>query len=198
MGKKFDKIYRSVMEAVNSRYTVGGYLPGDLVKFRPDYKSSPTYKAMHSVMQKDIDDLIKSGLNIKVVNVGSRGISTSMSNSDKAASDIVVTIAGDQGGGRHYGGLTVTPDMIDVVSVNDPSPPIPDSFYRKDTTNYKPEEWQEEDGEQNITRVTDPGGPLGDGKKHRPTNLKLAGESTKFTTDKDNLGMLYENIYSEQ
>lgn len=196
MGKKFDKIYNSIMEAVNSRYTVGGYLPGDLVKFRPDYKNSPCYKAMHSIMQMDLEDLINSGLNIKVINVGSRGITTSMSNSDKAAADVVITIAGDQGGGRHYGGLAVTPDMIDVVSVNDPSPPVPDSFYRKDTINYKPEPCEDE--ERHITRVTDPGGPLGDGKKFRPTNLKLAGESVRMTRDNESMGVLYENIYSEQ
>lgn len=196
MGKKFDKIYDSIMEAVNSRYTVGGYLPGDLVKFRPDYKSSPTYKAMHSIMRQDIEDMIDSGLNIKVINVGSRNIQTSMSNSDRPANDVVITIAADQGGGRHYGGLTVTPDMIDVLTINDPSPAVPDRFYRKDTVNYKPE--PVEDEETHITRVTDPGGPLGDGKKFRPTNLKLAGESTKFSMDTDNLGVLYENLYSEQ
>ena len=35
MGKKFDTVYESVIQ----RYTVGGFLPGDIVKFRPDYKS---------------------------------------------------------------------------------------------------------------------------------------------------------------
>ena len=47
MGKKFDAIF----EAVVSRYNVGGFLPGDIIKFKPDYKSSDTYKAMHSAMK---------------------------------------------------------------------------------------------------------------------------------------------------
>ena len=47
MGLKFDEIFESVV----SRYTVGGFLPGDLVKFRPDYKSCDCYKAMHSTMK---------------------------------------------------------------------------------------------------------------------------------------------------
>jgi hypothetical protein len=181
MGKKFDKIF----EAVVSRYQVGGYLPGDIVKFRPNYKSTPTYKAMHSEMQRELDELANSGLNIKVVQVGSKTYNQSSANDHKTADNVVLTIAGDHGGGRHFGSITVSPDMVDIALAGDPTPPIPDQFYRKDTTNWKPEEWKAD--QQNITRVTDKGNG-----KNTPTDLKLAGEGTRLKIDNENMAMLYE------
>ena len=103
MGKKFDEIF----EAVVSRYQVGGYLPGDIVKFRPSYKSTACYKAMHSIMQKELDELADSGLNIKVTQVGDKLANQSMANQHKTADQAVITIAGDQGGGRYYDSITV-------------------------------------------------------------------------------------------
>lgn len=183
MGKKFDAIF----EAVNQRYNVGGYLPGDIVKFRPNYKSTPTYKAMHSQMQKELDELANSGLNIKVVQVGSKTYNMSSANDHKTADNIVVTIAGDHGGGRHFGSIAVSPDMIDVEDAGNPTPKIPDQFYRDDEKylNGKSEEWKAD--QQNITRVTDKGNG-----KNTPTNLKLAGEGTRLKIDNDNMAMLYE------
>tara|TARA_R110002167_G_scaffold98020_4_gene258324 strand:+ start:7625 stop:8518 length:894 start_codon:yes stop_codon:yes gene_type:complete len=184
MGKKFDKIF----EAVVSRYQVGGYLPGDIVKFRPSYKSTACYKAMHSIMQKELDELAKSGLNIKVTQVGDKLANQSMANQHKTADQAVITIAGDQGGGRYYGAITVSADMIDIEDASDPTPNIPDQFYRDDDTNFKPVEWKSD--AQNITRVTDKGNG-----KNTPTDLKLAGEGTRLKRDNDNLSALYENTY---
>jgi hypothetical protein len=183
MGKKFDKIF----EAVVSRYNTGGYLPGDIIKFRPNYKSTPTYNAMHSQMQKELDDLVNSGLNIKVVQVGAKTYNQSSANDHKTADNVVITIAGDHGGGRHFGSITVSPEMIDISYSSDPTPNIPDQFYRDDEKylNGKSEEWKSD--QQNITRVTDKGNG-----KNTPTNIKLAGEGTRLKMDNDTMAMLYE------
>ena len=183
MGKKFDAIY----EAVVSRNNVGGYLNGDIVKFRPSYKSTACYKSMHTPMQTELDELVKSGLNIKVVQVGDKLANVSMANQHKTADQAVITVAGDQGGGRYYNSITVSADMIDMVDAGDPSPNIPDQYYRKDATNFKPVEWKAD--QQNITRVTDKGNG-----KNTPTDLKLAGESTRLKRDNDNIANLYETI----
>lgn len=183
MGKKFDAIYESVI----SRYQVGGYLPGDIVKFRPDYKSTECYKAMHSQMKKELEELINSGLNIKVVQVGDKLSGVSAGNQHKTANNVVITIAGDHGGGRHFGSIAVSPEMIDMADAANPTPTVPDQFYRKDTTNWKPEEWKSD--MQNITRVTDKGNG-----KNTPTSLKLAGEGTRLKQDNDNMATLYENM----
>lgn len=185
MGKKFDAIF----EAVVSRYQVGGYLPGDIVKFRANYKSTPTYKAMHTQMQKELDELANSGLNIKVVQVGSKTYNHSAALDHKTADNVVITIAGDHGGGRHFGSITVSPEMIDICDASDPTPNIPDQFYRDDEKylNGKAEEWKAD--QQNITRVTDKGNG-----KNTPTDLKLAGEGTRLKIDNDHMAMLYEKI----
>lgn len=183
MGKKFDAIF----EAVNSRYQVGGYLPGDIVVLRPTYKKTPCFLAMHSQMQKELEELANSGLNIKVTQVGSKNYNTSFANDHKTADNVVITIAGDHGGGRSFGSIAVTPDMIDIADAGDPSPSIPDQFYRVDNTNWKPEEYIADP--KNITRVTDKGNG-----KYTPTVIKLAGESTRLKMDNENMAMLYEKL----
>jgi len=185
MGKKFDKIF----EAVVTRYQVGGYLPGDIVKFRTEYKSTPTYKAMHSEMQRELDELANSGLNIKVTQVGSKTYNQSAANDHKTADNVVITVAGDHGGGRYYNSITVSPEMIDIVGAGDPTPPVASQFYRDDEKylNGKTEEWKSD--KQNITRVTDKGNG-----KNTPTDLKLAGESTRLKIDNHNMATLYEKV----
>lgn len=184
MGKKFDSIYESIV----SRYNSGGYLPGDIVKFRANYKSTPTYNAMHSQMKQELDELVNSGLNIRVVQVGSKTYNQSAANDHKTADNVVLTVAGDHGGGRYCSSITVSPEMIDVEESGSgyPTSDIPDQFYRKDNTNWKPEEWKAD--QQNITRVTDKGNG-----KNTPTDLKLAGESTRLKSDNANMATLYEN-----
>jgi len=183
MGKKFNKLYESVI----GRYNCGGFFPGDLVKFRKTYKTTECYNAMHSAMRQELEELIKSGLNIKVIQVGDKLSGASAGNQHKTADNVVITVAGDQGGGRYYGSITVTPEMLDIVDTNVFAPSIPDQFVRKDNTNWKPEEYMG-DG-QNITRVTDKGTG-----KNTPTSIKLAGESTNLKRDNANMGMLYEMV----
>lgn len=183
MGKKFDEIFESVI----SRYQVGGYLPGDLIKFRPDYKNTPCYNAMHSIMKQELEEVISSGLNIKVVSVGSNRNNTSYAIDPLGAHEAIITIACDYGGGRHYGTFAVTPDMIDILDASNPSPTVPDQFYRPDNTNWKPEEYMPD--VKNITRLTDKGNG-----KNTATVIKLAGESTRLKQDNASIVNLYEQI----
>ena len=186
MGKKFDKIYESVV----SRANVGGYLPGDLVQLRPDYKSCDCYKAMNTLMKKELDELAKSNLNIKVVQVGDRLSGASAGNQHKRADDVVLTIGADQGGGRTFSTITVAATMVDLLDPGNPSPGVPKEFYRDDEKylNGKAEKYVPDNN--NITRVTDKGNG-----KNTPTQLKLAGESVKATKDNLKLGDILEEMY---
>jgi len=185
MGKKFDQIF----EAVVSRSEIGGYLPGDIIKFRDGYKNTETYKFMPSTLKKEVDELATCGLNIKVCQVGDKQSGYSIGNQFKPASQIVLTIAADHGGGRTYGRVVVCPDMVDMVDVS-AGVPVPDQFKRKNTVIIKPKQLKIDPNI--ITNVTDKGNG-----KNTPTDLKLAGESTRFTRDNNTLGMLYESIYVE-
>lgn len=186
MGKKFDEVFESVIQ----RYQAGGYLPGDIVKFRDGYKSSPTYNAMHSKMKEELDNLATSGLVIRVVQIGDKLGGQSSWNQHKTADSIVLTIAGDQGGGRSYGAITVSPDMIDCADQDNNTPDIPDQHRRKDDTIIKPKKYDME--AKFITNVTDKGNG-----KNTPTNIKLAGESKLISRDNVELTSLYETILTK-
>jgi len=178
MGKKFDAIYETVI----SRSEAGGYLPGDCVKFRTGYKNTETYKHMPSTLQREVDELDKCGLNIKVVQVGDKQSGFSTGNQFKPAGCVVLTIAADHGGGRTYGRVTVTTDMVDISD----GVLVPDKFKKKDVVIIKPMELKVDPNL--ITNVTDKGNG-----KNTPTNLKLAGESKSWEDTKE-LGMIYENM----
>lgn len=181
MGKKFDKIYESVI----SRSEHGGFLPGDFIKFRSGYKSTETYKSMPTLLQKEVDELATCGLNIKVVQVGDINSGFSAGNQFKPASRVVLTIAADHGGGRTYGRVTVCPSMVDIAELgNFGTGPIPDKFKRKDEVIIKPKRLKTDPNL--ITNVTD----KGDGK-NTPTNLKLAGESARPWDSTKELANLY-------
>jgi len=181
MGKLFDEIFESVV----GRYEAGGYLPGDVVKFRSNYKTCAAYKAMPTDMQREVDDLANCKLNIMVIQVGDKLSGASAGNQFKTADTAVITIAADQGGGRNYGRVTVSPDMIDrVYSDGTNSPSVPDEWKRKDNVNIKPK--PVEDFSDADNRKTDKGNG-----KNTPTDLKLAGESTLLKKDMHNLAELY-------
>jgi hypothetical protein len=165
MGKKFDAIFESVI----SRAETGGYLPGDIVKFRDGYKNTETYKYMPTPLKNEVDELATCGLNIKVVQVGDKQSGYSIGNQFKPASQIVLTIAADHGGGRTYGRVVVCPDMVDLVDVS-AGVPVPDKFKKKDVVIIKPKQLKIDP--KLITNVTDKGNG-----KNTPTDLKLAGES---------------------
>lgn len=185
MGKKFDQLFESVVQ----RYQAGGFLNGDLVKFKSNYKSSETYKFMHPEMQSQLDDLVKSGLNIKVTQVGDNLSGASANNQHKKPQNAVITVAGDHGGGRFYGQIAVSPDMIEIVDKDENAyPPIPDQFRRKSPGFDKGEKYKRDP--KFITNVTDKGNG-----KNTPTQLKLAGEAKGYIGE---LGVIYENLGNDE
>ena len=184
MGKKFDKIFESVVQ----RYQAGGFLVGDYVKVKPSYKSTETYKMMHPKMQSDLDEMFDSGLNIQVTQIGDKMSGASAGNQFKTSTDTTITIAADHGGGRRYGQITLTPDMVELADHSSNDAPIPDEFKRKDKIIIKPEKFSPDNN--NITRLTDKGNG-----KNTPTQLKLAGESV-IKNDMANLATLWESSTS--
>lgn len=177
MGKKFDTVFEQILQ----RAEIGGYLTGDLVKFRPKYKSSQCYKNLPSNLQQEVDELATCELNIKVVEVKN-------DLSGVFGSNILIVIAADHGGGRYYGRVAVTPDMIDMAQEGlFGTGPVPDKFKKKDVVIIKPVPVKRDPNF--ITNVTDKGNG-----KNTPTNLKLAGESAKPWDSTKDLAALYETI----
>lgn len=182
MGRKFDKILESVVQ----RYQVGGFLPGDIIKFRSDYKKSRSYHAMNSKMKQDVDELANSDLIIRVTQIGNDIPGESPRTQFTKAENAVITIAGDHGGGRTVGQVTVPAEMIDLAEQGDyfPRPPVPDEFV-KVSSDGRPEEYKM-DG-TNITNVSDDGSG-----KYRTSQLKMPTES-RLLDDYGEMGQLYES-----
>jgi hypothetical protein len=184
MGKKFDEIW----ESIAGRHVSGGFLPGDFVTFRKNYKSCDCYKSLPTKAQRELDELVKSGLNIRVTQVGNNLGGHSAQNQNKTSLSAVITVAGDHGGGRHYDMIAVSPDMIHLVEDDYPNTgKVPDQFKRKEKITIKPEPYKADD--KHITRVTDKGNG-----KNTPTQLKLAGESTQIKNSMADMANLWESI----
>lgn len=194
MGKKFDKIYESVIH----RYQAGGFLTGDVVNFKKGYKSSDFYKTMHPEMQQQLEDLINSELNLVVTQVGYDSPGDSSGNQFKTSEDAVITVAGDHGGGRTYGQITVPAEILELDSESDGInlPKIPQKFRRESPGYEKGEKYKRDP--KFITNVSDKATGKGNDKvKNTPTNLKLAGESTRMSKEVGNMVSLYESMYNE-
>lgn len=185
MGKLFDEIYESVVASTNR----GGYVAGQLVKFKAGYKKTPAYQNMSSALQKSVDELANCGLNIHIIEVGDNQSGASAGNQNKTANEIVLTVAADQGGRRYYGSVTVSPDMVEVFEDDGFNlPKVPDQFKKNDRITIKPE--PVEDFSKASNRQTDKGNG-----KNTPANYRLP-ESTIIKMDNANMAMLVENILS--
>ena len=62
---KFVTLHESYMR----RYERGGFLVGDVFKFNDDYKSTECYKSLGNNTKELIDDMINSGLHIRVTGI---------------------------------------------------------------------------------------------------------------------------------
>jgi hypothetical protein len=163
MTSKFNELY----ESYSKRYELGGFLVGDFVVFRPDYKNNESYKAMNSVMKTHVDQVVDSGVPLRVSGLGNKyGTNTNLERYIKP-DDAVVTVSVDEGGGRWLGKISVGAGMLDIATNT--------RFCGVGDENKKPlkkgETWthgEYEVDEDHITRQTD----KGNGKNSK-TNIKL-------------------------
>ena len=63
--KKFVNLHESYMR----RYERGGFLVGDVFKFNDNFNSTECYKALGAKTKTIIDQIIDSGLHIRVLNI---------------------------------------------------------------------------------------------------------------------------------
>ena len=140
MEKKFIKLLETAM----TRATRGGFLVGDYVELVSDYKSHDEYKSLNDEIKRKIDDLKKSDLHIRVINVNDSPALRFPGNTDLMTGQVTVTISQDQGGGRYYDAIVVAPCLLKRLDFYPNYPKFPDSFNQ----NYKTpsEEVKEVDG----------------------------------------------------
>ena len=167
--KKFVNLFESYMK----RFERGGVLVGDIFKFNDNFKSSEEYKCLGSNVQELLDQMIDSGLHVRVVGIKDTSPSRYPANSDTTSLDVVLNVALDNGGGRmtHY--CSIPCCLGEPLQYAPNLPPIPDAMRRNDRVTIKPEEAEEDTN--NIQNKTDRGnGELSNTERSLPkTNTKI-------------------------
>lgn len=109
MEKKFIKLFESVYQRYQRE---GGFLVGDYVKFKDNYKSADHYKTLNDDVKEKLDAMKDSGLNIRVVDTKSYMPAATPANPAGNGVQLTLTIALDQGGGRYSDYIICCPSLL--------------------------------------------------------------------------------------
>ena len=134
--KKFVNLHESYMR----RYERGGFLVGDVFKFNDGFKGTDSFKSLGTNTQGLIDQMIDSGLHVRVVGIKDTSPARYPANPDTSSLDVVLDIALDTGGGRYSHYCSIPASLGQSVEYYPNLLPIPDAMRRKSNVNIKPEE----------------------------------------------------------
>jgi hypothetical protein len=148
------KKYLTLVETYLSRFQRGGFLIGDVFKFNDNFKNSEGYKKLGQNTRDLIDQMIESGLHVRVVGIKDTTSPRYPGNPQTSSNDVLLTLALDNGGGRYTHYVNITPDLGTAETFYPNLPPVPDAVVRKNNINIKPKELEKTD---NISNKTDRG-----------------------------------------
>ena len=139
MGK-FKKLYESAIQ----RYTRGGFLTGDLVKFKEGFRSDDFFKKQASNYLQKIDDFVKSGLNIRVSAIKPvYPNSSAPGNIQNEAESFLIDIVLEDAPGLYYQFVTVPAHVLEHIDAGPNLAPVPDALRRPNNEVIDPEEVKE-------------------------------------------------------
>jgi len=179
-GKKFIKLHESYMR----RYERGGFLVGDVFKFNDKFKSADGFTNLGTNTQELIQQMVDSGLHIRVVGIKDTTPSRYPANPDTSSLDVVVNIALDTGGGRYSHYCSIPASLGQSVEYAPNLLPIPDAMRRKSDVQIKPEELDEKpDNIQNQTARGTTGTEDHVGTPLSPTERTLPKQNTNIPSE---------------
>ena len=155
MALKFIKL----IEATTQKMTNGGILVGDRVELVDGYKSKDSYKGLTDAVKDFIEDIFKSDLNKKVINIKTEYPSRAPGNEDNRGDSFVATVAVELTNGLYdnQNAVAIPLDLLKADTAGHDNDfgkaPVPDSVKYDNKVKIKPEEVDEED-EIEITRKT--------------------------------------------
>jgi hypothetical protein len=179
MNKRFFKLYESWL----TRYNHGGFLQGDIVKFKADALKHDFIKTQANDVVKNIEDLLKDGRTLRVTNVVNKYPSVmGAGNPDNIGPDFTVEVGLDEGGGRIYKTAEVHIGMLDKIDTTPGLEEVPGRNKYDNKIKIKPVEVKDEAEEVPFysparTRTADLGN-----KKLAPTESKLKNVNTAIPT----------------
>jgi hypothetical protein len=133
----------SLYETIYDRYKQGaGFLQGDVVKLKKDYKSAEGYKSLTEMLRQRLDDAEKSGYNLRIgrlhtpqTSAGSMGINTSL---PATHADLY-----QEPSPGSFGNLVTIPiDLIEYVDTGINLPEVSSKNKRPNKDYIKPGKWK--------------------------------------------------------
>lgn len=138
MKKKFNMLYETYV----SRYTRGGFLTGDLVRFTKGFENLDSFKNLDPNVQQKLKDYADSDINIRISGIQNKYPSHQPGNTDNSNGEVSVTVSQETAPGRYDGFVTAAPDLFDTVDVYPNRMPVPASMVRPNGTQINPSEFE--------------------------------------------------------
>lgn len=135
------KTFSQLCESNISRFTRGGFLVGDYLKFVDGFKSHDPYKSLGTNVQQMVDDMISTGLHVRVVGINDKIPTRFPGNPETMNGEVIVNIALDNGGGRYTHYCTIPTCCVEPVDYYPNLAPMPDAVIRPNGTIIKPQEF---------------------------------------------------------
>lgn len=175
MDKKFEKLFESVYQRYQRN---GGFLVGDYVKFSDNFKSKEHYKELSDEVKDIIDNMIDSGLHMRITNVKNYMPNAVPASAQGSGFEYYVDIALDQAGGRYSDYLAICPSLLVKLDTYPNLMPLADVRTIKNKTNIKPEELESDEESQANLSDTQGKGKLAFGdRKLRGKNVVLPSKA---------------------
>jgi len=139
----FKSVFLPLYETIYDRYKQGaGFLQGDVVKLKSNYKSVKGYEDLAAMIQQRLEDISKSGYNLRIGklhtpnnNAGALGINTGM-----PATHVDLYQEPSPGS---YGNLVTIPiGLIKVIDTGVSLPPVSAKSERANKDYIKPGKWE--------------------------------------------------------
>jgi hypothetical protein len=181
MDKKFVKLYETTL----SRYTRGGFLTSDRVKFVDKALNNDFFKDQPDSIKSAVKELIDSGLNLRVKNVKSAMPAVmGAGNPDNYGYGFTIEIVPEIAPGRYDINKAVTVPSNLLVHQNDGInlTPIPDKLKYNNNVQIEPTEVKINDDKTMLTprsktHQSDVGGKLSTGDRElKNVNTKIPSE----------------------
>lgn len=175
MNSKFDTIFESNF----TRFQGGGFLTGDVIKFKSNWSSSEWSRTAPQQTLDKIKELADSDLILRVSSVKPiRPTVNSDVDQARGVDGFFIDITQETAPGRYSGHFVTVPQEIieyDTTGNNERTPDIPDSLKREEDVDLKPKELENEDmSSEEDTRNVDPVKDTGTDDK---VNKKLANKN---------------------
>lgn len=177
MNSKFDVLYESNF----ARFQGGGFLTGDIIKFKEGWASDPWCKQAPQQLVDMLTEFDSSDLVLRVSSV--KAIRPTVNSSvDQAlgVDDFYLDITQETAPGYYNGNFVTVPQtLVELNGPTDKLPELPDSLKRKDQVDTKPVELTEDDttGENGENQFETPAKQTGTDDK---VNKELSNKDQKL------------------